>query len=189
MVRLPIAFLFSASRSKNWSSLALSSVWAWPAVNSASAREIANNVLVLISDWCLRAETTAPRANISRLFFFRENYRPTAAFQDHLVFRGVELENDPPAEELKFILRRRFERGSVFTARLNEERPAVPRDGPFLGGVGAGINADVFVQDFRTYGDRFEGGNLERFTVVDVDRAADNVLDRVNLRVGGVGHH
>jgi hypothetical protein len=25
-------------------------------------------------------ETTAPRANISRLFFFRENYRPTAAF-------------------------------------------------------------------------------------------------------------
>src|SRR5213078_3058268 len=94
-----------------------------------------------------------------------------------------------PAEELKFIRCRRFERGSAFTARLNEERPAVPRDGPFLWGVGAGINADVFLQNFWVDGDRFEGGNLERFTVVDVDYAADNVLDRVNLRVGGVGDH
>jgi len=33
-----------------------------------------------LSDWRLRVETTAPRANISRLFFFRENYRPIAAF-------------------------------------------------------------------------------------------------------------
>src|SRR2546426_4338293 len=104
------------------------------------------------------------------LFFLRENSLPTAPFYGHLVFRGVELENDPPAEELKFILRRRFERGSAFTARLNEERPAVPRDGPFLGCFGAVIYADVFVQDFRTYGDRFAGGNIERFSVVDVDR-------------------
>src|SRR5258708_5501616 len=48
MARLPIALFFSASRSKNWSSLALSSVWAWPAVNSASVSEIVNNVLILI---------------------------------------------------------------------------------------------------------------------------------------------
>lgn len=88
----------------------------------------------------------------------------------------------PARRRLKFILRRRFERGSAFTARLNEERPAVPRDGPFLGSVGAGIYADVFVQESRAYGDHFEGGNLELFTVVDVDRDADNVLDRVNSR-------
>src|SRR3954471_3735906 len=46
MVRLPIALFFSASRSKNWSSLALSRVWAWPAVNSASVSEIAKNIFV-----------------------------------------------------------------------------------------------------------------------------------------------
>src|SRR5439155_6655918 len=48
MVRLPIALFFSASRSKNWSSLALSSVSAWPAVNSASISKVANNIFVFI---------------------------------------------------------------------------------------------------------------------------------------------
>ena len=41
-------------------------------VHSITAREIANNVLILISDWCLRVETRAPRADISLLFFFRD---------------------------------------------------------------------------------------------------------------------
>src|SRR3954465_5651145 len=59
MVRLPIALFFSASRSKNRSSLALSTlrsaatedgsrVWAWPAVNNASVSRVANNILILI---------------------------------------------------------------------------------------------------------------------------------------------
>src|SRR4030095_7775130 len=103
------------------------------------------------------------------LFFLRENCPLTAAFYDHLVFGGLELESDPPAEEVKLILRRRFDRGSVFTARSNEERPTFSRDGPFQGGVGAGISADVFVQDIRAYRDSFEGGYFERLTVVDVD--------------------
>jgi len=86
----------------------------------------------------LQTATNARVAQESRrrLFFLRQNSLPTAPFYGHLVFRGVELENDPPAEELEFILRRRFERGSAFTARLNEERRAVPRGGPFLGASG-----------------------------------------------------
>src|ERR671925_470203 len=48
MIRLPIALFFSASRSKNSSSLALSSVSASPAVNSASVSKVANNILIFI---------------------------------------------------------------------------------------------------------------------------------------------
>src|SRR5436190_15181058 len=48
MIRLPIALFFSASRSKNWSSLALSNVCAWPAVNHASVSKVANNIFVFI---------------------------------------------------------------------------------------------------------------------------------------------
>src|SRR2546425_1757432 len=48
MVRLPMAFFFSASRSKNRSSLALSSVWAKPVVNKKSVSKVANNILIFI---------------------------------------------------------------------------------------------------------------------------------------------
>src|SRR6266511_5043906 len=47
MVRLPIALFFSASRSKNWSSLALSSVCAWAAVNNVTVRKVANNIFLV----------------------------------------------------------------------------------------------------------------------------------------------
>ena len=53
--------------------------------------------------------------------------------------------------------------------------------------IRARINSDVFVQDFRADGDRFKGGNLKRFILVDVDGSAHNVGYRVNLCVRSVG--
>src|SRR5882724_7623136 len=53
MVRLPIALFFSASRSKNWSSLALSSVWAYPAVDNANVSKVGNNILIFIKAFLL----------------------------------------------------------------------------------------------------------------------------------------
>src|SRR5262245_38878642 len=50
MARLPIAFFFSSSRSKNWSSLALSSVWAWLAVNDPSVSKVASNIFVFMDN-------------------------------------------------------------------------------------------------------------------------------------------
>src|SRR4051812_7363195 len=47
MATLPIAFFFSASRSKNWSSLALSSAWGCAVVN-ASVSKLVNNILIFI---------------------------------------------------------------------------------------------------------------------------------------------
>src|SRR5687767_4456833 len=48
MTRAPMALFFSASRSKNWSSLGLSSVCAYPAVQNASVSKVANNILTFI---------------------------------------------------------------------------------------------------------------------------------------------
>src|SRR4030095_1269916 len=79
-----------------------------------------------------------------RLFFLRENPLLTVPpFYDHLVFRGVELK-DCGALDLKFILRRRFERGCGFATRLNEKGRALSGDRKFHGGGGARINSDVF---------------------------------------------
>jgi hypothetical protein len=55
------------------------------------------------------------------------------------------------------------------------ERKASSRNRSFRGRVGARINSDVFVQNFRADGDRFQGGNLKRPMVVNVDHAAHNI--------------
>jgi hypothetical protein len=83
------------------------------------------------------------------LYFLREHDRHTAAFQNHLVFGGVECKSYSSAEELKSILRRRFERGGAFIARLNKKSSTVPRDVQFFGGAGAGINADSYLARSR----------------------------------------
>ena len=84
-----------------------------------------------------------------QLFLLRENDRHIAAFQDHLVFGGVECKSYSSAEELQSILRRRFGRGRAFIARPNKKSSTVPRDSPFVRGAGPGINAESYLARSR----------------------------------------